>query len=202
MNPKIEEHLKAVECARRDTHYPIMDEKAEELLALLKDDESSAAWAVRSKVSYELQMGTFQQAEASLNKAKMLAEQAIEEADKAGDTTGSLYAQMTLAGHILPALRKGRKAREELASVYEDAVELLAKTTDEHEKNRSQRVIMNCYWHSILLAIEYDGDPDDVRRWTVRLEANPVFQQYKDTEEGKKILADADAFVDGKTSTV
>ena len=36
-------------------------------VALLKDDESSAAWAVRSKVSYELQMGTFQQAEASLN---------------------------------------------------------------------------------------------------------------------------------------
>ncbi len=197
MNPKTEELLKAVERARRDTHYPIMDEKAEELLALLKDDESSAAWAVRSKVSYELQMGTSQQAEAFLNKAKMLAEQAIEEAEKAGDAIGILFARMTLGGHILPALGKGQEAIGVLRGAYHDAKSLLAKV-DEKDEVRVQRIIMNCCIHLLRLTAEYRWCPADVEGFLRVLETNPVFEQYKYEGWAKQAIANAKGYIASK----
>ena len=191
------ELLRGIETARRGKNYTQMDEGAETLLALLKDDQSASAWKMRSKLSYELQMGAFQQVETLLEKTKAHAERSIAEAEKGGDTIDRLFAEMTLAGHILPASRKGKEAMQMLLRTRIEAEGLLADITDDTGRNRLLRVIMNCYWHQILLAIEYDGNPEDVARWKQLLESNSVFQQYRDTE-GAKVLSDAQAFIDSK----
>ena len=189
--------LRSIEDARRGKNYVEMDEEAKKLLSMLEHDHSPETWKTRSKISYELQMGAFQQVETLLEQTQTLAVRSIAEADKGGDVIGRLFAEMTFAGHILPASRKGAEAMKMLRRTQIEAEGLLAETSDETERNRLLRVIMNCYWHQILLAIEYNGSPSDISNWMSFLENNPVFAQYKDTT-GAKVLADAQAFIDSK----
>ena len=191
------ELLRSVETARRGKDYAKMDEDTNVLLAQLGNDQSAHAWKTRSKLSYELQMGAFQQVETLLEQTRMHAQRAIAEALKGGDLIGRLFAEMTLAGHILPASRKGREAMQMLRSTCAEAEGLLPDTSGDEERNRLLRVSMNCYWHQILLAIEYDGNPGDVERWKVLLESNPIFARIKDVA-GARILTDAHAFIDSK----
>ena len=195
MDPAIEQLLKDVETARRRKDYVDMDYLANQVAKLLQNDTSSDASRSRSRLSYEKHMAAFQQAEVHLQAAKAHAETAAQEADRGGDPAAGLYAKMVLGGHTLPALREGRIAIELLAQVCDDAEKLFAATTDASEKSRVERIIMNCYWHRILLALEYRGDKNDVQKWKTALESNLVFQQYR-TTVGAKALADAQAYID------
>lgn len=195
MTPSIEQLLKDIESARRSKRYVDMDTHVVGLEAILHGDNSPEAAKIRSQLNYERHMAAFQQAESHLHDAKHHAENAIREAQHAGDGASELFATMVLGGHTLPALRQGREAMRLLADACKDAETLFAATTDPVERGRFERVLMNIYWHRILLAIEYGGDKNDVQRWKATLESNPTFQQYRHTA-GAKVIADAQAYID------
>lgn len=192
----VDEFLGLVETARRRKNYPKMEEYADALSLYLGTDKSPDAWRARSQLSYERQMADYQQAIDSLEKAKLHAEQAIEEAQKAGDIPSELFALMTLGGHILPALGKGMEGMGMLHVVHIDAELLLSQTNnDEKELLRIHRIIMNCALHLMRLTAEYRGNPRDVKDFIRVLETNPVFQSYKDQIWARKALTDAQEFI-------
>ena len=195
MDSAVDKLQKNVESARRSGQYADMDTYTAQLGALLQSDTSPEAAKARSLLNYEKHMAAFQQAESRLKEARQHAEAAVQEAQTAGDKASELFAKMVLGGHTLPALREGRQAIQLLAEVCSDAETVLTTTTDATEHDRFQRILMNCYWHQILLAIEYRGDKNDVKGWKAKLESNPTFQQYRNTV-GAKVLVDAQSYID------
>ena len=200
MNPKIKELLKTVETLRRKKEdYEEFGLRAFELSQLLSKDPSPEATEIRIKLDYEFVVSASDWATDALLRAQTLAQETISTAARNRNVIGKLFVEVVLAGHILPALRKGSEAVEMLSDVFTEAEKLLANVPTENDRKRLQRVAMNCCWHQVLLGIEYNADPREVARWLTSLKANGLFWECEKTKEGKQVLAAAERFLSSKT---
>ena len=200
MNPQqIRTLLGGVESARRAKEYEDMRAAVHALTSLLGDDQSPGANQVRSQASYEQAMAAFQRATALLEEAKNFANQGAVQARSGEDKIGELFAKMILGGHILPALRMGREAIEQLKLVHSEVGRLSPE--NEADQARLSRVEMNVLLHLIDLAVEYDGDREQVREWLTALEGNDTFQGYltNDPQWAQQHLDKARTFAKSKT---
>ncbi len=192
MDKLINDLLAAFESARRAKQYGIMIPLDGLLRQILPDDGSKKTWGVRSKISYEYHMGKYQIAMENegaartehLEDSQQLAERSAEEADKAGDPLGRLFAEMNIAGLILPELGKWEIALGNSGGVAAKAEDIAnASTTSESDRARASRIVLNARLHQIQMTMRYRKDftaQYDVRDWLNIVRNNPVYLENED----------------------
>ncbi len=201
-----EELLVQVEASRRTERYGDMGAFANRLESMLGSDTSQAADVLRSKVTYELHMALFQQAQAKQAEARellhdslRLARQSAADALAAGDPVGALFAKANIGGHLMPALGDWQGGLATLPEVYEEAEALAVAATDDAARTRALRVAVNAYLLAINLLVEHDDNPHELEEVLSRLEVNQFYLDHKDDEWVAGPVAAARAFIERHT---
>ncbi len=136
--------LAQLEKARREENYLRMDLLVQHLYGGIGTSEE---WETRSRISYELHMAAYQQAMNLLKESEKLAERSAEEARKAEDLIGILFAKMNIGGLIYPAMGKFEKSVALSKEVLHNANSLIDKATDDKTRSRALRVATNAFAH-------------------------------------------------------
>lgn len=198
--PTNRELLLVIESTRRASAYDEMTRNVDTLMGTLAGDDSSSAWVMRSKITYELHMAAFQQGDYA--KSLSLAERSAVEARRAGDEIGALFAEMNISGHLFPGF--GTSQLEVLMSarlalemgllmserVCRDA-ERIAGDTNPEDTNRALRVAMNCYLHQVKILMRLGAKRERIMRILDRVGDNPIFVAHRDEAWAQNALAEA-----------
>ncbi len=181
--------LKVIEGCRRNKMYQEMTEAINILESQLG---STDTFIIRSKVSYERHMASYQQALDAESDPPLYKELLIQsllsafasaEYAKAGDDiAGSLFALMNIGGLLMWRLGEWRAAILHSTGVCGQAKELVRTTDDEMIRTRAHRVVMNTYMHRINILAQFGGGVgrEDVEKWLDLLRQNPIFVSAKD----------------------
>ena len=188
-----EELLTVTATFRRIGAYNRMQKFADTLIEKLDDPEVPEALRLRSRLAYELHMAEYQKGD--YQKSMSLAGMSADEAERAGDIPGKLYAQMNVSGLLLPALGRHEEGVALSEEVCRQAEELGLNATDSDARNRVLRIAMNTYFHRIRIVVENEGNAGDIKHLLAQLGENPVFQSCKDEEWVKKDIQIANDFI-------
>jgi hypothetical protein len=175
---KVDEILRDLERSRRAKDYSGMSNYTAELLDELNSESSPAAFAARSKASYEHHMAEWDLRR--IDESETYALQSAREADHAGDPVGRLFAEMNISGLIRPRQGKWQEGLALSSDVCQRAEQIAAETGDETTRKRAQRVAMNTYFHRIKILLDHEGDRQQVHRLLLLAEANPIYQSNPD----------------------
>ncbi|MFH0851960.1 MAG: hypothetical protein V1876_04400 [Candidatus Peregrinibacteria bacterium] len=190
--------LSAVGACRRNLGYTSMTAFAELLRSKLAGNESPAASGLRSKALYELHMAVYQQGDAAqglYQRSMELAEQSAQEARKAGDPCGALFALMNVSGLLLPKMGKWEEGLTLSERVSAEAEALAADAPDDEVRKRPLRVAMNCYFHRIDILVKNSGRKGAVEALLAKLEANVVYRAGKEQDWSRQYVEAAQRYI-------
>ncbi len=169
-----------IEMFRRRKMYAEMERCSQLLTQRMGEEDSVPARKIRAMHLYELSMAERQQAQAHLEQAKECAEQSARQSERAGDVVGWYYAAMILGGEILPQLGQWQEGYARCERVGREATAALAGMDDVGERQRCQRIVMNCLYHCLNLAVDHGYDVSVVDGLVQAILADPIYQLSKD----------------------
>ncbi|MDD5103134.1 MAG: hypothetical protein PHX93_01915 [Candidatus Peribacteraceae bacterium] len=199
----LQQLLSAVGACRRNLGYMSMMAFAELLRSKLAGDQLPAASNLRCKALYELHMAAYQQAEAAsgetaqalYQRSKELAEQSAEEARKAGDPCGALFALMNVSGLLLPKMGQWEEGYGLSEQVSFEAEVLAVEAPDDEARKRPLRVAMNAYLHRVDMLTRNGGRKGAVEALLAQLNGNPIYQACREHADVAALVQRAQRYV-------
>jgi len=200
---ELQQIVSAIGACRRNKGYPSMRRFDDVLRLKLTGDDSPGAHGWRAKADYELHMAAYQMAEtlqgsdalAQYQASRDLAEQSADEATRAGDVCGKLFALMNVSGLLLPKMGRWEEGFRMSERVSAEAEALAAAAPDDEAKKRPLRVAMNAYLHRIDMLVQNGGDKGAVPALLEKLNSNPIYQACKDHADVKAAVECAQRYV-------